>query len=415
MPSDGGGGDEVDKHLQALVERCLRIRNPDAHKLALHGPEPAKHWLQQHLVAPWKRSGGASTISSTSSGGGPCMAAGFCSRALLLHGPSGSGKTEVVHALASEMGANLLYLPGGESLLKTYQQEGHRVLRALFAVARRVAPCVVCFDDAHMNFPLSASRVSDPGGAAATARMVVELEVQLQQLADMQASLAAAQQAPRSVQKPSVIGSSSSSRIGTPMRSGKSSSGGGSGSGGGRSALKKPVWGFFGCKAKSKSKEQSPEEGAQQQQQLAGGYARMAGPVVVMFVTQRPDALDGALLQQLPVQLGLDLPCAEAREDLLMGWLMEREAAVNVQDVELLARQTEGFSCGDLVQLCHRAARAAGQERCQRAICMADLEAALDSMLSVSQQQQQQKQHQVQQHHASSNGTRSLRRQHHAR
>lgn len=28
VPSDGGGGDEVDKHLQALVERCLRIRNP---------------------------------------------------------------------------------------------------------------------------------------------------------------------------------------------------------------------------------------------------------------------------------------------------------------------------------------------------------------------------------------------------
>lgn len=52
----------------------------------------------------------------------------------------------------------------------------------------------------------------------------------------------------------------------------------------------------------------------------------------------RPDALDGALLQQLPVQLGLDVPSAEAREDLLMGWLMEREAAVNVQDVEVLAR-----------------------------------------------------------------------------
>lgn len=28
VPSDGGGGDKVDKHLQALVERCLRIRNP---------------------------------------------------------------------------------------------------------------------------------------------------------------------------------------------------------------------------------------------------------------------------------------------------------------------------------------------------------------------------------------------------
>lgn len=49
-----------------------------------------------------------------------------------------------------------------------------------------MAPCVVCFDDAHMNFPSSVSRMSDPGGAAAIARMVVELEVQLQQLADMQ-------------------------------------------------------------------------------------------------------------------------------------------------------------------------------------------------------------------------------------
>lgn len=44
----------------------------------------------------------------------------------------------------------------------------------------------MCFDDADMNFPSSVSRMSDPGGAAATARMVVELEVQLQQLADMQ-------------------------------------------------------------------------------------------------------------------------------------------------------------------------------------------------------------------------------------
>lgn len=101
---------------------------------------------------------------------------------------------------------------------------------------------------------------------------------------NLQAGLAAAaaQQAPHSVQKP-VIGGSSS--WGTPMRSGKSSSGGGSGGGG--SALKKPVWGFFGCKTKSKSTEQSPEEGTQHQQQQAGGYARMAGPVVVVFVTHR--------------------------------------------------------------------------------------------------------------------------------
>lgn len=59
---------------------------------------------------------------------------------------------------------------------------------------------------------------------------------------------------------------------------------------------------------------------------------------VLPILSCRPEALDGALLQQLPVQLQLDLPATEAREDLLMGWLMEREAAVNVQDVDWLAQ-----------------------------------------------------------------------------
>lgn len=101
----------------------------DAHKLALQGPDPAKRWLQQHIITPWKRAAAGSSSSSA------CVAAGYCSRSLLLYGPSGSGKTELVHAVAAEMGANLLYVPGGESLLKTYQQEGHRLLRALFAVS----------------------------------------------------------------------------------------------------------------------------------------------------------------------------------------------------------------------------------------------------------------------------------------
>jgi hypothetical protein len=111
----------------------------DAHKLALQGPEPAKRWLQQHLVGPWKRAGRAT--SSSSGGGGACAAAGYCCRSLLLRGPNGSGKTELVHALAAEMGSNLLYVPGGDNLLKTYQQEGHRLLRAMFEVRRERLGC----------------------------------------------------------------------------------------------------------------------------------------------------------------------------------------------------------------------------------------------------------------------------------
>jgi ATP-dependent 26S proteasome regulatory subunit len=102
----------------------------DAHTNILHGPEPAKRWLQQAIIAPLKRAG---------SSGSTCMAAGFCSRALLLHGPAASGKTELVHALAAEMGGSLLYISSEDSLLKTCQEQGHRLLRAIFKVSRGVS------------------------------------------------------------------------------------------------------------------------------------------------------------------------------------------------------------------------------------------------------------------------------------
>lgn len=205
-------------------------------------------------------------------------------------------------------------------------------------VARRAAPCVLCFDDAHTTFPSSASRMSDPGGAAAVARMVVEAEVQLQQLADMQASLeAAAAQPPHSAIK--AAAASSTGGGSTPARRGPVDNG----SGGGDGSALRPVWGFFSSKVKGKKQQQllGPDGGVdarQAQQQQQPSYKKMGGPVVVVFVNHAPEALDGVLLAQLPVQLRLEQPSAEAREELLMGWLMEREAALNVQDLEWLAR-----------------------------------------------------------------------------
>lgn len=108
--------------------------------MALQGPEPAKRWLQQYVVGPWKRAGAA---AGSSGGGGGCMAAGYCCRSLLLHGAPGAGKTELVHATAAQMGANLLYVAGGENLLKAYQQEGHKLLRALFTVRMEGGGCCV--------------------------------------------------------------------------------------------------------------------------------------------------------------------------------------------------------------------------------------------------------------------------------
>jgi hypothetical protein len=53
-------------------------------------------------------------------------------------------------------------------------------------VARRASPAVVCFDDAHLSFPADA-RLSKAGHCSH--KMLVELKVQLQQLADMQQQL----------------------------------------------------------------------------------------------------------------------------------------------------------------------------------------------------------------------------------
>jgi hypothetical protein len=60
--------------------------------------------------------------------------------------------------------------------------------------------------------------------------------------------------------------------------------------------------------------------------------------VVVIFASRHPEALEPSLLGLLQLRLLLDLPAAESREELLLSWLMAREAAVGVNDVEQLAR-----------------------------------------------------------------------------
>lgn len=121
----------------------------------LHGPEPAKRWLLQHVVAPLKRAAPAVAPAAGHPAAAPrsstCLAAGYCHRSLLLYGPSGCGKTELVHALAHEMGANLLYVPAGD-LLKSCQEQGQKLLRALMRVSilqasSVVARCRTCFAD----------------------------------------------------------------------------------------------------------------------------------------------------------------------------------------------------------------------------------------------------------------------------
>ena len=67
-------------------------------------------------------------------------------RGVLLYGPPGTGKTLLARAVACECGANFIAVSGPEVRGMWFGESEERV-RALFARARQVAPCVLFFDE----------------------------------------------------------------------------------------------------------------------------------------------------------------------------------------------------------------------------------------------------------------------------
>jgi len=67
-------------------------------------------------------------------------------KGILLYGPPGTGKTLVAKAVAHECGANFIAVKGPEILSKWLGESEERI-RALFAKAREVTPCVLFFDE----------------------------------------------------------------------------------------------------------------------------------------------------------------------------------------------------------------------------------------------------------------------------
>jgi len=65
---------------------------------------------------------------------------------ILLYGPPGTGKTTLACQLCRETGANLLIL-SPDTLENKYQGESFKRMRATFTLAKKIAPCVVFFDE----------------------------------------------------------------------------------------------------------------------------------------------------------------------------------------------------------------------------------------------------------------------------
>ncbi|KIY96105.1 hypothetical protein MNEG_11856 [Monoraphidium neglectum] len=267
--------DREAQQLLAEVQRSALIRRPDpAAAGALLGPERARRWLRERLALRAARAGGA-----------PSPAAGALSAGVLLFGPPGCGKTEAAFALAAEARARMLFVPASD--VARNMQRGCKFVRALFKVARRHAPAVICFDDVDQAFPIQ-SKDEDPS----LTRARVEVVVQLRELAAAAASAAASAAA----------------------------AGGGAERGGVAAA---PAAGAEG---------QGTPRGVAAPQQLGngstaaapaaaagggGGREALVQPLFVIMTSSRPEDLDPGVAAAAGARLLLQPPGRETREEII--------------------------------------------------------------------------------------------------
>ena len=112
--------------------------------------------------------------------------------------------------------------------------------------------------------------------------------------------------------------------------------------------------------------------------------------IIIMAATNRPFALDDAVLRRLPRRIMIDLPDEAARNKILSLLLKEDTVHEDIK-IEDIAKRTSGYSGSDLKNLC-QAAAFASRRREELTIRMEDFEKALneiapsisDEMLSIA-------------------------------
>ena len=101
-------------------------------------------------------------------------------RGCLLFGPPGTGKTMVVRALAKEAGCSMMSISPSDvndlvcdstalpafwtdshCVFQKYVGEGEKLMRAVFSLARRLAPCVIFIDEIDTLFGARSFRSGD--------------------------------------------------------------------------------------------------------------------------------------------------------------------------------------------------------------------------------------------------------------
>lgn len=135
----------------ALRESVLTF--PDVTWEEVGGLEIVKRRLRDLIERPLRHAGLFSELGLPTSLG------------VLLHGPPGTGKTMLAKAAAREFGVNFIAIHGPE-LFSQWVGETEQNVRRIFNIARRVAPCVVFFDQLDAIAPARGTLDSGASGGA---------------------------------------------------------------------------------------------------------------------------------------------------------------------------------------------------------------------------------------------------------
>lgn len=150
----------VDKNAAKQILNEIVVRGDEVHWSDIAGLEPAKNALREAVVYPFLR---------------PDLFMGLRepARGMLLFGPPGTGKTMLARAVATESKSTFFSI-SASSLTSKYLGESEKLVRALFGLAKVLAPSIIFVDEIDSLL----SQRSGSGEHEATRRIKTEFLIQ---------------------------------------------------------------------------------------------------------------------------------------------------------------------------------------------------------------------------------------------